>query len=64
MYQPKMSSRLGAEALGTFWLVFVACGTAIFNGKVLSQSLTDSTPYRWAWAGSASRSPSVSSWRA
>jgi aquaporin Z len=42
MYQPKMSSRLGAEALGTFWLVFVACGTAIFNGKVLSQSLTDS----------------------
>ena len=44
MYQPKMSSRLGAEAFGTFWLVFVACGTAIFNGKVVTQALSDSTP--------------------
>lgn len=43
MYQPKLSSRLGAEALGTFWLVFVACGTAIFNSKVLTRSLSDST---------------------
>lgn len=44
MYQPRMSSRLGAEAFGTFWLVFVACGTAIFNGKVITQALADSTP--------------------
>ena len=44
MYQPKMSSRLGAEAMGTFWLVFVAVGTAIFNGKVITQSLADSAP--------------------
>ncbi|GAA6526149.1 aquaporin Z [Intrasporangium sp. DVR] len=44
MYQPRMTSRLGAEALGTFWLVFVACGTAIFNSKVITQALSDSTP--------------------
>ena len=44
MYQARMSSRLGAEAMGTFWLVFVAVGTAIFNGKVITQSLADSAP--------------------
>ena len=26
---PAMSSRLGAEFLGTFWLVFGGCGTAV-----------------------------------
>ncbi|HET6153927.1 MAG TPA: aquaporin Z [Marmoricola sp.] len=28
------NSRLGAEALGTFWLVFGGCGTVIFAGSV------------------------------
>jgi aquaporin Z len=27
---PALNSRLGAEALGTFWLVFGGCGTVIF----------------------------------
>ncbi|MDC5698358.1 aquaporin Z [Intrasporangium calvum] len=44
MYQPRMSSRLGAEALGTFWLVFVGCGTAIFNAKIVTQSLSANPP--------------------
>ena len=30
MTTPKMSQRLGAEFLGTFWLVFGGCGAAIF----------------------------------
>ena len=41
MSQPKLASRLGAEFLGTFWLVFGGCGSAIFAAHVLS---TDSTP--------------------
>lgn len=44
MYIPKMRSRLGAEALGTFWLVFIGVGAAIFNGKFLMQALSDSSP--------------------
>src|SRR6478735_10461752 len=39
MYTPKMSSRLAVEALGTFWLVFIGCGSAIFNGKFAVQAL-------------------------
>jgi len=31
---PTGRSRLGAEALGTFWLVFGGCGTVIFAGEV------------------------------
>jgi aquaporin Z len=31
---PTGNSRLGAEALGTFWLVFGGCGTVIFAGGV------------------------------
>jgi len=31
---PKLSHRLGAEALGTFWLVFGGCGSAILAAKV------------------------------
>lgn len=34
---PKLASRLGAEALGTFWLVFGGCGSAIFAAKFLSE---------------------------
>jgi aquaporin Z len=44
MYIPKLRSRLGAEALGTFWLVFIGVGAAIFNGKFLTQALSDSSP--------------------
>lgn len=33
MRQPTLASRLGAEALGTFWLVFGGCGSAIFAAK-------------------------------
>ena len=43
MYVPKLRSRLGAEALGTFWLVFIGVGSAIFNGKFLTQALSDSS---------------------
>lgn len=31
---PTGNSRLGAEALGTFWLVLGGCGTVIFAGEV------------------------------
>lgn len=31
---PTMPARLGAEALGTFWLVLGGCGTVIFAGEV------------------------------
>ena len=44
MYTPKMSSRLAVEALGTFWLVFIGCGSAMFNGKFVRQALSDSAP--------------------
>lgn len=30
-----MLKRAGAEAFGTFWLVFIACGTALFMGKAV-----------------------------
>lgn len=39
MRTPAMSSRLGAEALGTFWLVFGGCGSAIFAAKYLSPNV-------------------------
>ncbi|EWT02797.1 porin [Intrasporangium oryzae NRRL B-24470] len=44
MYIPKMSSRLAVEALGTFWLVFIGCGSAIFDGKFIVQALADGSP--------------------
>ncbi len=44
MYQPKLISRLAVEALGTFWLVFIGAGAAIFNGTVLKQTLADPQP--------------------
>ncbi|HEY5249440.1 MAG TPA: aquaporin Z [Dermatophilaceae bacterium] len=37
MNTPKMSSRLGAEFLGTFWLVFGGCGSAVVAAKFLSE---------------------------
>ena len=39
MRTPAMSSRLGAEALGTFWLVFGGCGSAIFASKYLAPNV-------------------------
>jgi aquaporin Z len=44
MYTPKLSSRLAVEALGTFWLVFIGCGSAIFNAKFAVKSLSDAAP--------------------
>ncbi len=36
MTTPPLRKRLGAELLGTFWLVFGGCGTAVFGAKFLS----------------------------
>ncbi|MEO5608402.1 MAG: aquaporin, partial [Ornithinibacter sp.] len=36
MTTPTMAQRLGAEFLGTFWLVFGGCGAAIFSATFLS----------------------------
>ncbi|GAA2021928.1 aquaporin Z [Terrabacter terrae] len=44
MYTPKLSSRLAVEVLGTFWLVFIGCGSAIFDAKFLVKELSDSSP--------------------
>lgn len=35
MAAPSVSARLGAEALGTFWLVFGGVGTAVLAGKAV-----------------------------
>ncbi|XVX19394.1 aquaporin Z [Actinomycetota bacterium] len=39
MLQPKLSARLGAEFLGTFWLVFGGCGSAIFAASFLQPNV-------------------------
>src|SRR4051795_9279867 len=36
MSEPKLSAKLGAEALGTFWLVFGGCGAAVLAATFLS----------------------------
>jgi aquaporin Z len=36
MTTPALRKRLGAELLGTFWLVFGGCGTAIFGSSFFS----------------------------
>lgn len=36
---PALRSRLAAEALGTFWLVFGGCGSAVFAAKFLAPNV-------------------------
>lgn len=36
---PALRSRLAAEALGTFWLVFGGCGSAVFAAKYLAPNV-------------------------
>ena len=48
-----MGKRMGAEFLGTFWLVFGGCGSAILAAKFLhAQNSTTSTTAP-AWWGSS-----------
>jgi aquaporin Z len=37
MRQPSLGARLGAEFLGTFWLVFGVCGTAVLAAQFLTE---------------------------
>jgi aquaporin Z len=37
MRQPSLGARLGAEFLGTFWLVFGVCGTAVLAALFLTE---------------------------
>ncbi len=44
--QPPLRKRLGAELLGTFWLVFGGCGSAIFAVTfVATGRVTGSRPW-------------------
>lgn len=38
MHTPTLAHRLGAEALGTFWLVFGGCGSAIFAAHFMHKT--------------------------
>lgn len=40
MKQPTLAARLGAEALGTFWLVFGGAGSAIFAAKYMKDGVS------------------------
>jgi aquaporin Z len=56
MNAPKISARLGAEFLGTFWLVFGGCGSAVIVAKFASNPGL----FPLASALSGSRYPSAS----
>ena len=46
-----LAQRLSAEALGTFWLVFGGCGTAIFAATAIPEGAR--TPVNVGWLGVA-----------
>ncbi len=46
MRTPALSSRLAAEAIGTFWLVFGGCGSAIYTAKFLAPSVVAGAPFQ------------------
>ena len=53
MLTPKLPARLGAEFLGTFWLVFAGCGSAIFAAYIWSGRgvlQPERMPQRFRWA--------------
>ena len=54
MSEPKLGAKLGAEALGTFWLVFGGCGSAVLAAKFLVEP--DNTQLGSASSGSRWRS--------
>ena len=40
MHTPSLAQRLGAEFLGTFWLVFVGCGAAMYAAGFMAPNIT------------------------
>jgi glycerol uptake facilitator-like aquaporin len=44
-----MVKRMGAEELGTFWLVFGGCGSAILAAKFLDAQNSNSTTASASW---------------
>src|SRR5258705_2292944 len=40
MREPTMMHRLAAEFIGTFWLVFGGCGSAVFAAKFMSDGFS------------------------
>ena len=52
MREPTLAAKLGAEFLGTFWLVFGGCGSAVLAAKFLA-----AMPTRRSWASVSSGSP-------
>lgn len=41
-----LTSKLGAELFGTFWLVFSGCGSAIFAAKQIARDQDSSNVYQ------------------
>lgn len=50
---PKLSHRLGAEFLGTFWLVFAGCGSAVLAATATAGDKTDGFPVGIGYLGVA-----------
>src|ERR1700744_6739274 len=46
MKMSSLTSKLGAELFGTFWLVFAGCGSAIFAAKQIAQAEDGSGTYQ------------------